>query len=127
MGIKTVMLTGDSENVAQEIAEEIGIDSYQAELLPHQKVQAIEKLKQQGVTIFVGDGINDTPALMEADVGIAMGASASDAALESSDIALMEMNIVKVPELIKKSKKTMEIVHQNIATSLSVKSITIFP
>ena len=119
MGIKTVMLTGDSENVAQEIAEEIGIDSYQAELLPHQKVQAIEKLKQQGVTIFVGDGINDTPALMEADVGIAMGASASDAALESSDIALMEMNIVKVPELIKKSKKTMEIVHQNIATSIT--------
>ncbi|TFG34770.1 cation-translocating P-type ATPase [Candidatus Thorarchaeota archaeon] len=122
MNIKTVMLTGDSENVAREIAEEIGIDSYIAELLPHQKVEAINELRHEGVTVFVGDGINDTPALMEADVGIAMGGSASDAALESSDIALIDIDLTKVPKLIKKSKKTMRVVHQNVASSLIVKS-----
>ncbi|TFG34665.1 cadmium-translocating P-type ATPase [Candidatus Thorarchaeota archaeon] len=123
MNIKTVMLTGDSENVAREIADEIGIDSYVAELLPHQKVEAINELKTEGITVFVGDGINDTPALMEADVGIAMGSNASDAALESSDIALIDMDLARVPELIKKSRKTMGIVHQNVASSLIIKSV----
>ena len=124
LDIETVMLTGDSENVASEISEDIGIDTYRAELLPHEKVASINELKRNGVTLFVGDGINDTPALVESDVGIAMGASASDAALESADIALMDTDLRKVPELILKSKKTMEVVRQNVGTSLIVKSLT---
>jgi Cd2+/Zn2+-exporting ATPase len=124
MGIRTVMLTGDSENVAIEIAEEIGIDEYRAELLPHEKLEIVKDLKKSGVTLFVGDGINDTPALAEADVGIAMGAAASDAALESSDIALMKQDLTKVPELVMKARKTMKVVRQNVAASLIVKAIT---
>ncbi len=124
MGIRTVMLTGDSENVAIEIAEEIGIDEYRAELLPHEKLEIVKDLKKSGVTLFVGDGINDTPALAEADVGIAMGAAASDAALESSDIALMKQDLTKVPELVMKARKTMKVVRQNVAASLIVKAGT---
>jgi len=124
MGIKTVMLTGDSENVAKEIAEEIGIDEYRAELLPHEKLQIVQELKEAGVTLFVGDGINDTPALAEADVGISMGAASSDAALESSDIALMKQDLLRIPELILRARKTMRVVHQNVAASFTVKAIT---
>jgi len=124
MGIRTVMLTGDSENVAREIAEEIGIDEYRAELLPHEKLEIVKELKKSGVTLFVGDGINDTPALAEADVGIAMGAAASDAALESSDIALMKQDLTKVPEFVLKARKTMRVVRQNVAASLIVKAVT---
>ncbi len=124
MGIRTVMLTGDSENVAREIAEEIGIDEYRAELLPHEKLEVVQELKESGVTLFVGDGVNDTPALAEADVGISMGAAATDAALESSDIALMQQDLTKVPELILKARKTMSVVRQNVAASLIVKAVT---
>ena len=124
MGIRTVMLTGDSESVAREIAEEIGIDEYRAELLPHEKLEAVKKLKETGVTLFVGDGINDTPALAEADIGIAMGAAASDAALESSDIALMKQDLTKIPELVIRARKTMRVVRQNVAASLIVKAVT---
>ena len=124
MGIRTVMLTGDSENVAKEIAEEIGIDEYRSELLPHQKLEIVQELKQKGVTLFVGDGINDTPALAEADVGISMGAASSDAALESSDIALMKQDLIRVPELILRARKAMRVVHQNVATSFIVKAAT---
>ncbi|TFG32707.1 cadmium-translocating P-type ATPase [Candidatus Thorarchaeota archaeon] len=124
MGIRTVMLTGDDDNVAREIAEEICIDEYRAELLPHEKQEVVRELKESGVTIFVGDGINDTPALVEADVGVSMGAAASDVALESSDIALMKQDLTKVPELILKARKTMRVVRQNVAASLIVKAIT---
>ncbi|TFH10459.1 MAG: cation-translocating P-type ATPase [Candidatus Thorarchaeota archaeon] len=124
MGIRTVMLTGDSENVAKEIAEEIGIDEYRAELMPHEKLEVVKELKESGVTLFVGDGVNDTPALVEADVGISMGAAATDAALESSDIVLMQQDLTKVPELILKARKTMSVVHQNVAASLIVKGVT---
>ena len=121
MGIDTVMLTGDSEAVAKEIAEEVGIDRYMAELLPEEKVKAIEDLSERGSSIMIGDGINDAPALAAADIGIAMGAVSSDAALETADIALMQQDLRKVPSLIKKAKKTMSIVRQNIAISISVK------
>ncbi len=124
MGIHTVMLTGDSDNVAREIAEEIGVDDYRAELLPEQKVDLIKELKKKGITLMVGDGINDTPALAAADVGIAMGAVASDAAIEAADVALMEEDLTKIPELILKSRKTMQVVRQNVATSLTVKAVT---
>jgi Cd2+/Zn2+-exporting ATPase len=121
MGIETIMLTGDSENIAMEIADKIGIDRYKAELLPEEKVKAIEELSERGSSMMIGDGINDTPALAAADVGIAMGAVSSDAALETSDIALMQQDLRRIPSLIKKAKRTMSIVRQNIAISISVK------
>lgn len=124
MGIETVMLTGDSENVASKIAEKIGIDRCQAELLPDEKVATINDLGKHGSTIMVGDGINDAPALAAADIGIAMGAVASDAALETSDIALMDQDLTKIPALIRKARKTMSIVRQNIGLSISVKLLT---
>ncbi|MHA2044870.1 MAG: heavy metal translocating P-type ATPase [Candidatus Thorarchaeota archaeon] len=124
MGIETVMLTGDSMNAASNIAEEVGIDSYLAELLPHEKVDSINELKAKGSTVMVGDGINDAPALTAASVGIAMGAVASDAALETSDIALMDQDLTKIPYLIKKARKTMSIVRQNISLSISLKLLT---
>ncbi|MHA3964755.1 MAG: heavy metal translocating P-type ATPase [Candidatus Thorarchaeota archaeon SMTZ1-45] len=121
MGIDTIMLTGDSDIVAKEIAHEVKVDSYLAELLPEEKVKAIEEISASGSSIMVGDGINDAPALAAASVGIAMGAVSSDAALETSDIALMQLDLRKIPALIKKAKKTMSIVRQNIAISISVK------
>ncbi len=121
MGIDTVMLTGDSETVAKEIAEETGIDRYQAELLPEEKVKAIEELSEKGSSIMIGDGINDAPALAAADVGVAMGAVSSDAALETADVALMQQDLRKIPNLIRKARKTMSIVRQNIAISISLK------
>lgn len=121
MGIETFMLTGDSENVASKIAEEIGIDRCHAELLPDEKVTAINDLGKHSSTIMVGDGINDAPALAAADVGITMGAVASDAALETSDIALMDQDLTKIPSLIRKARKTMSIVRQNIGLSISAK------
>ena len=121
MGIETVMLTGDSVTAANEIASEVGVDWYKAELLPEEKVEAIEEISAAGSSIMIGDGINDAPALAAADVGIAMGAVSSDAALETSDIALMQQDLRQVPSLIKKAKKTMSIVRQNIAVSISVK------
>ena len=123
MGIETIMLTGDSEWVAKEIADEVGVSRYLAELLPDEKVRAIEELSTDGSSVMIGDGINDAPALAAADVGIAMGAVSSDAALETADIALMQQDLRKVPSLIKKAKKTMSIVRQNIAVSISVKLV----
>jgi Cd2+/Zn2+-exporting ATPase len=124
MGIETIMLTGDSENVASRIAKDIGIDSCHAELLPDEKVTTINDLGKHGSTIMVGDGINDAPALAAADVGIAMGAVASDVALETADIALLDQDLTKIPALIRKARKTMSIVRQNIGLSISVKLIT---
>ncbi len=121
MNINTIMLTGDSEIVAKEIAQEVGIDRYFAELLPEEKVKAIKEISTSGSSIMVGDGINDAPALAAANVGIAMGAVSSDTALETADIALMQQDLRKIPALIKKAKKTMSIVRQNIAISISVK------
>ena len=121
MGIRTIMLTGDSETVAKDIAHEVGVDEYVAELLPEEKVAAIEEMPSNGSSVMIGDGVNDAPALAAADVGIAMGAVSSDAALETSDVALMQQDLRKVPSLIKKAKKTMRIVRQNVAFSISVK------
>jgi Cd2+/Zn2+-exporting ATPase len=121
MDIDTIMLTGDSETVAEDIAREVGVDKYQAELLPEEKVRAIEEISASGSTIMIGDGINDAPALAAADVGIAMGAVSSDTALETSDIALMQQDLRKVPSLIRKARKTMSVVRQNIAVSITMK------
>ncbi len=125
LGIKkTVMLTGDSEGVAQNVGAQIGIDEVRASLLPANKVEEVEKLLAGGAKLaFVGDGINDAPVLSRADVGIAMGALGSDAAIESADIVLMDDNPAKIALAIKTARKTMRIVRQNIVFALGVKGI----
>ena len=125
LGIKkTVMLTGDGESVAKAVGANIGIDEVRAGLLPANKVEEVERLLSGGAHIaFVGDGINDAPVLSRADVGIAMGALGSDAAIESADIVLMDDNPEKIAFAIKTARKTMRIVRQNIVFALGVKGI----
>jgi Cd2+/Zn2+-exporting ATPase len=121
-GIRVEMLTGDNEATARAIAERLGLDGYRANLLPEEKVQAIEKLKgEYSVVAMVGDGVNDAPALAAADVGIAMGAIGSDVALETADIALMEDELRRVDYLVRLSRATMGRIRENIAASILVK------
>lgn len=118
----TVMLTGDKEDIAKSVAEKLKLSSYHAKLLPQDKVLRLKELMARGKkTIFVGDGINDAPVLATADVGIAMGAMGSDAAIESADIVLMDDNPVKIAKAVMISRKTMQIVKENIVFSLAVK------
>lgn len=128
MGItKTVMLTGDKEIIAKDIAERAGIDEYYAKLLPQDKVQKVRELKQDpnAVVLYTGDGINDAPVLAEADLGVAMGAIGSDVAIEAADIVIMGDSLSKIPEGRKISRKTMNIVRENIAFSIGVKLLII--
>ena len=124
---KTVMLTGDNQTVAQRVAKNLGLDDYQAELLPEDKVTAIEKLLHQnnGKVAFVGDGINDAPVIARADVGMAMGSMGSDAAIETADVVIMTDAPSKVAEAIKIGRKTRRIVWQNIGFALGVKGLFI--
>lgn len=122
---KTVMLTGDREEVAAAVAKELGIDEYRAQLMPQDKVANVEHLiaseSGKGKVAFVGDGINDAPVLMRADIGIAMGAMGSDAAIEAADIVLMDDKPSKIGDAIKIARKTMRIVWQNIVFAIGVK------
>lgn len=118
---KTVMLTGDAQTAADATAKALGIDQTAAELLPQDKVARLEELIKEGTTIFAGDGINDAPVLARADVGIAMGALGSDAAIEASDVVVMNDDLNKICDAIKISKRTMRVVWQNIALSLGIK------
>ncbi len=119
-----VMLTGDNRETAQAIAADTGVDEVHAELLPADKVTAVEKLvAKYGGVAMVGDGVNDAPALGRASVGIAMGAAGSDAAIETADIALMSDDLSKLPWLVHHSRRTLAIIRQNIAFSLSVKAL----
>ncbi len=117
----TVMLTGDNETTAKEIASTVGVDKYYAQLLPQDKVSRLAELKQSGKVAFVGDGINDAPVLTTADVGIAMGAMGSDVAIESADVVLMNDNPSAIATAKKISRKTMRIVKENIIVSLVIK------
>jgi Cd2+/Zn2+-exporting ATPase len=121
-GVEVVMLTGDNERTAQAIAQRLGIDDYRGELLPEEKVAAIEDLKEEykGVAM-VGDGINDAPALATATVGIAMGAAGTDTAIETADIALMGDDLAKLPYLYGLSHKANGVIRENIWSSLGVK------
>ena len=121
---KVVMVTGDSRDVAEEIAKQIGLDGFYAELLPGDKVKVIEELdrdKRGGKLAFVGDGINDAPVLARADVGVAMGALGSDAAIETADVVIMDDKPSKLPKGIRIARKTQRIVWQNIIFALGVK------
>lgn len=123
LGLKTEMLTGDSRTTAQNVATEIGVDEYYAELLPNDKVEKLENtiISTKGSVIFVGDGINDAPVLTRADVGIAMGGLGSDVAIESADVVIMDDKPSKVALAIKMAKKTMLIAKENIVFALGVK------
>jgi Cd2+/Zn2+-exporting ATPase len=125
MGIeRSLMLTGDNRMTAKAIADRVGVDEYQAELLPQDKVEAVKDLiKRYGRVAMVGDGVNDAPALAAATVGIAMGASGTDAALETADIALVGDDLSKLPLTIRISRKALRIVKQNIAFSLIIKAL----
>ncbi len=122
---KTVMLTGDIKNVAEKVASSLGIDEVHGELLPADKVKEVEKLLNEKSSneklAFVGDGINDAPVLSRADIGIAMGAMGSDAAIEAADVVLMDDDPTKIAKAIKISKKCISIVYQNIFFALAVK------
>lgn len=124
---KTVMLTGDSEKTAERVATEIGLDEYRAQLLPADKVSEVERLlEEKGEKenlAFVGDGINDAPVLSRADIGIAMGALGSDAAIEAADIVLMDDDPAKIPLASKISIRTLRIVKENIVFALLVKAV----
>lgn len=124
---KTVMLTGDSEKAAEYVAAEIGIDEYHAQLLPADKVFQVEKLLEEkdkkGKLVFVGDGINDAPVLSRADIGIAMGALGSDAAIEAADIVLMDDDPAKLSLAMKISSGTLKIVKENIVFALFIKAV----
>lgn len=128
VGVKrTVMLTGDSKRVAEAVAAELGIDEVRSELLPADKVTEVERLLQEKghgeVLAFVGDGINDAPVLSRADIGIAMGALGSDAAIEAADIVLMDDNPGKIALAIRISRKCIRIVYENIVFALGVKAV----
>lgn len=124
---KTVMLTGDASDVAKQVADELGIDEVYSELLPDDKVSKVEEyLSKKGEKeklAFVGDGINDAPVLSRADIGIAMGAMGSDAAIEAADIVLMDDDPLKIAKAIKISKKCLGIVYENIIFALGVKLV----
>lgn len=125
LGCKTVMLTGDSECSAKYIAEDLCIDKFYSKLLPADKVNKLEQIKTDACinksVIFVGDGINDAPVLTAADVGVAMGALGSDAAIEAADVVIMDDKPSKVSTAIKMAQKTMSIVRQNIAFAIGIK------
>lgn len=126
VGIKSVsMFTGDKKGIAQKIANELGLDFVQAELLPKDKLRQIEALKKQGKVAFVGDGINDAPVLVGSDIGFAMGALGSDAAVEAADAVIMNDDPLKVVKAISIAKKTRRIVIQNIVFALTVKALVL--
>ena len=122
---KTVMLTGDHEVTAEYVAKETGVDEYKAELLPEDKVREVERLLEtksaSGKLVFIGDGINDAPVLSRADIGIAMGALGSDAAIEAADVVLMDDDLSKLPLAIRISRKCLRIVKENIVFAIGVK------
>ena len=126
---QTVMLTGDAQGAAQAVAEELGLDQFFAQLLPAGKVERVEELlreKHPGEDlVFVGDGINDAPVLSRADIGVAMGALGSDAAIEAADIVLMDDDLLKLPAAVRIARKTLSIVRQNVIFALGVKLLVL--
>lgn len=124
LGVKTLMLTGDNVHTAQAIAVQVGIDQAKGDLLPTDKLQAIEALYAQGHRVgMVGDGINDAPALARAEIGFAMAAAGTDTAIETADVALMDDDLRKIPAFISLSRDTASILKQNIALALVIKAI----
>ena len=121
-GIHPVMLTGDNNIVAQEVADQVGIEEFHASLLPEDKLEWLSKLKQQyGTVLMAGDGINDSPALATADVGIGMGGAGNAQVLETADVVLLDDDLAKLPFAIRLSKFVNKLIRQNVVISLGVK------
>jgi Cd2+/Zn2+-exporting ATPase len=118
------MLTGDNRDTALAVARELGVDEVHAGLLPDDKVRLVREMQARGETVaFVGDGVNDAPALAAATVGVAMGAAGTDVALETADIALMADDLEKLALAVRASRRTMRIVRQNIVFAIAVKAV----
>ena len=126
---RTYILTGDERKIAEKIAKEVNVDICKSELLPDQKLENLEEIlkerKGKEKVIFVGDGVNDSPCLARADIGIAMGGIGADAAIEAADVVIMTDELTKIAQAIKISKKTMKIVKQNIVFALVVKVLVL--
>jgi Cd2+/Zn2+-exporting ATPase len=122
---RTVMLTGDQESVAAAVAQTLNVDEYHAQLLPADKVKEVEKLLAQGTLAFVGDGINDAPVLTRSDVGIAMGALGSDAAIEAADVVLMDDKPSKIATAIRIARRTIRIAKENIGLAIGIKVLVL--
>jgi Cd2+/Zn2+-exporting ATPase len=124
LGVVSVMLTGDNPTTARAIADEAGIDDARGGLMPEDKLAAIAALQRRhGFTAMVGDGINDAPALAQADMGIAMGGAGTDIAMEAADVVIMNDDLGRLPETIRLSRRTNTILRQNIALALGIKAV----
>lgn len=124
LGVKAVMLSGDNQATAQAVAEQANVDDARGNLLPDDKLKAIEALQKEfGPTAMTGDGINDAPALARADIGIAMGAAGTDTAMEAADIVIMNDDLRRIPEAIQLSRTTYRVLWQNIILALGIKAI----
>jgi len=123
LGLKTVMLTGDNENVARAVAAKSGVDDFKARLMPEDKLTAVAEMQKKGPVGMVGDGINDAPALARADIGLAMAAAGTDTAIETADVALMDDDLAKLPAFIRLSRRAHAILWQNIGVALSIKAL----
>lgn len=126
LGINTIMITGDSKAVAEQTAKTLDINEVYAEVMPQEKVEIVKRLQLEGhKIIFVGDGVNDGPALVTADVGIAMGLTGTDVAIETAEVGLLSDDLLKIPYLISVSKKAISTIWQNVVFSLSVLSMAV--
>ncbi|MDR2574088.1 MAG: heavy metal translocating P-type ATPase [Desulfovibrio sp.] len=123
LGIETIMLTGDNEHTARAIAEQVGVNAFKSNLLPEDKLAAVEELARRGKVGMVGDGINDAPALARADIGFAMAINGTDTAIKTADVALMDDDLRKIPRFIRLSRATYAILMQNIALALGIKTV----
>jgi Cd2+/Zn2+-exporting ATPase len=123
-GIRTVMLTGDSLGVAERVAKEIGLDQVFAGLLPADKLERLKLLKQKyGQVVMVGDGINDSPALAQADIGVAMGGAGNAQVLETADVVLMKDDLTRLPFALRLSRRVNQLVRQNVILSIGIKAL----
>ncbi|MBP7197079.1 MAG: cation-translocating P-type ATPase, partial [Anaerolineaceae bacterium] len=123
-GIRTVMLTGDSLGVAERVAKEIGLDQVFAGLLPADKLERLKLLKQEyGQVVMVGDGINDSPALAQADIGVAMGGAGNAQVLETADVVLMKDDLTRLPFALRLSRRVNQLVRQNVILSIGIKAL----
>jgi Cd2+/Zn2+-exporting ATPase len=126
MNVSIVMLTGDNQCTAQTIATQAGLSEARGDLLPEDKLAAIRELRSKGPTAMIGDGINDAPALTESDIGIAMGVAGADIAIESADVVIMNDDLRRIPDLLRLSKRTHEVLWQNIALALGIKVVFLY-
>jgi len=124
--LRTVLITGDNRATAERIAADLGIREIYAEVLPQQKAEIVQRIQREGRKVaFVGDGVNDGPALATADVGVAMGLDGTDVAIETAEVALLSDDLTKLPHLLALSQKAIHVIHQNLVFSLGVLALAV--